>query len=251
MSQLKMMRAMQAVEFAKVLHAVSSRFPFASERDRSAWLAGLLTVKFRHRIDGPVPMFWIFGDAGTGKTLLADHTARTATGEEPIHVASTARPETLEVLVRRQKPMVIIDNVQRPLSERVLGSLCMLITAQTVHYLTPLSMMRATVFSNSTVFWATGPVMESAQAGELMRRVIPIHLSSSTLGQHHGPVGSLLCARQIEEADIMLSYSQHVKAGAKRESVEPFGSFPEWSEQIREPLVWCGLPDPLPVENRG
>lgn len=248
MSQLKMMRAMQAVEFAKVLHAVSRRFPFASERDRSAWLAGLLTVKFRHRIDGPVPMFWIFGDAGTEKTLLADHTVRTATGEEPIHVASTARPETLEVLVRRQKPMVIIDDVQRPLSERVLGSLCMLITAQTVHCLKPLS-KRATAFSNSTVFWATGPVTD--QAGELMRRVIPIHLSSSTLGQHHGPVGSLLCARLLEEADIMLSYSYLVNAGADRESVQPFESFPEWSEQIREPLVWCGLPDPLPVENRG
>lgn len=230
---------------AEKLLGIAGAFWFASERDKSAWLAGLLTVCFRHRIEGPVPMFWIFGNVGTGKTLLADHTARTATGKEPIHFSSVGSAGGLKSLVRRQNAMVIIDNVLGPLNEQLL---CSLITAQVLVDVSSRNLL-AKRYAQNTVFWATGPRVECAEKGDLVRRVIPIELSTSSPGQlSGGPMGSLLCGNVLREAEIMLPYVQHVSEGGPRAKVRPWEQFPEWSEQIREPMVWAGLLDPVPPE---
>ncbi len=229
---------------AEKLLGIAGSFPFASERDKSAWLAGLLTVCFRHRIKGPVPMFWIFGDPCTGKTMLADHTARTATEKEPIHFSSVGSAGGLKSLVRRQNAMLIIDNVLGPLNEQLL---CSLITAQVFVDVSSRKDLLAKRYAQNTVFWATGPRVECAENGDLVRRVIPIELSTSSPVQHSsGPMGSLLCGNVLREAEIMKPYVQHVSEGGARAKVRPWDQFPEWSERIREPMVWAGLLDPLP-----
>jgi hypothetical protein len=68
---------------ALILRLVTD-FPFASDCDRAAWLAYLLTVIVRSAIEGPVPLFLFSSNvAGIGKSTLAEMAGLIATGRHP------------------------------------------------------------------------------------------------------------------------------------------------------------------------
>jgi hypothetical protein len=72
-----------AWEAANRLFALTSDFPFPTNADWAAWLAGLLTPLAREAIDGPVPGLAECGNkAGIGKGLLIDVIGTIVTGRK-------------------------------------------------------------------------------------------------------------------------------------------------------------------------
>jgi hypothetical protein len=89
---------------------------FASDNDRSAWLAALLTVGGRRYVPGPVPGYaFIANRSMTGKTYSAALIHRILTGREPELNAYTADEEevrkTLLSLAISPPPLFLVDNV--------------------------------------------------------------------------------------------------------------------------------------------
>lgn len=83
----------------------------------------------------------------------------------------------------------------------------------------------------------------------MCRRVVSIRLapnssSPATLTYKGRPVETMLARRESYIADVLTIIRAWKAAGAPRASVPPIGSFGEWSELCRQPLLWLGLPDP-------
>lgn len=248
-----------AAEAVKGLLSLADGFPFASERDKSAWLAGLLTVAFRRQIRGPVPMFWIWGEPSTGKTLLANHTARLGTQKEPCRIASSQ--PAIETAVRAQTPMVIIDNAQ-PLNRAICSLLCSMITSGEIAERRVCG--GGCEYHQNTVFWATGTGVYASS--DLRRRIIPIELSARLIEDVHngwlkpvrsGEFADMDSALLTKHARLLLdNYRSARKPSGEALASEPdenrrlrfrsfCGCFEHWSRMIREPLIFAGLPDPV------
>jgi hypothetical protein len=83
-----------AWEAANRLFALTSDFPFPTNADWAAWLAGLLTPLAREAIDGPVPGLAECGNkAGIGKGLLIDVIGTIVTGRKMPKSYYPADPE--------------------------------------------------------------------------------------------------------------------------------------------------------------
>lgn len=239
-----------AAEAVKGLLSLADGFPFASERDKSAWLAGLLTVAFRRQIRGPVPMFWIFGDRATGKTLLANHTARLCQRKPLCRVSADFNYRMMVAAVRAQNPMVLIDNVGKPLKEEVL---CSMITSSET-FVRHLGMDRCVSHPQNTVFWATG--LNVYAFDELMCRLIPIELAAKARPSEYEGIASLERADRSKLkplASTLFDNYEHKPERASR-GLEPWERddgftrrFAQWTWRIREPLIFAGLPDPVPT----
>ena len=241
-----------AAEAVKGLLSLADGFPFASERDKSAWLAGLLTVAFRQKIRGPVPMFWIWGEPSTGKTLLANHTAHLSTQKEPCRIASSQT--AIDAAVRAQTPMVIIDNAQ-PLNKAICSLLCFMITSGEIAERRVCG--GGCKYHPNTVFWANGTGVYASS--DLRRRIIPIELSARLIEDVHNgwlkPVRSEEADRALLIQNARLVWDNfnlglvHSILDAQRWSYRrnDFFSqrFTKWSSLIREPLIFAGLPDPV------
>lgn len=82
-------------------------FPLRSERCRSAWLAGLLTVVARPRLlRGPSPVFVVSADEpGLGASLLCDVAAVLATGERMrrVNLAGSSQQQKNRTLAATEK----------------------------------------------------------------------------------------------------------------------------------------------------
>ena len=236
-----------AAEAVKGLLSLADGFPFASERDKSAWLAGLLTVAFRRQIRGPVPMFWIWGEPSTGKTLLANHTARLCQPKPLCKVSAQFDRRAMDAAVRAQNPMVLIDNVGKPLKEEVL---CSMITSNEI-FVRHLGLDRCVSYAQNTVFWATG--LNVYAFDELMRRLIPIELAAKARPSEYEGLTSLDRADRSKLKPLALMLWKKHKEGVASGTYEDPDSdgwdqrFSSWCWTVRSPLIFAGLPDPVPT----
>ena len=62
------------------------------------------------------------------------------------------------------------------------------------------------------------------------------------------PIATVLADRGRYIADILTIARAYLTNGT-RPDIPPYGSYPEWSRFVREPLVWLGQPDPLLSQN--
>ncbi len=239
-----MSRVRAAERAVRELMSLGDHFSFATEKDKSAWLALLLTVAFRKKIRGPVPMFWIVGDPRTGKTTLARYTAQLgalASGRTmpDVKYSQSIGVKGVMEAVKERIPMAIIDGVYKPL--RGESALCAAVSARTV---TERIFDRETGkrYWNETVFCAVGTQLFASKA--LKQRTVPIKLVS---GPDYDPArNEVLKGDEIElqeQAKILWQNTPNINADLSRIN---WTLFEEWSWLIRFPLMAAGMPDPVP-----
>ncbi len=229
------------------LRALTVDYPCASDSDRSAMIAGILTAVGRTAITGPVPLHLLHATtAGSGKSLWVDVIARIASGAPAARMPpSTGEEEErkrITSILMSGAPIVLIDNVAGTLGG---ASLDALLTSRlwTDRVLGSSEMVRLPV---TCTFFATGNNV--TVRGDLARRTIPARLEPSD--ERPETRAGLPDIERIATADrprllraaltVILSYLQ-----AERVTCRTFGSYDDWSRIAREPLIWLGAADPL------
>lgn len=225
-------------------------FPFLEETDKSAALAFLLTLLCRYAIDGNVPMFLARASTpGTGKSLLVDAVSVVATGRKAARMAQEdnedeARKRMFSLAIAGD-PLVLIDNVSRPLGSAALDAA---ITG---------GVIRDRILGRSEMASAPWNAVVSASGnnltvkGDLARRVIPIDLDArmeKPEERENFKHGDLLAWCKSNRGRLVAAgltvLRGFIVARKPKQSIAQYGSFEQWSGLVRSSLVWCGLPDP-------
>jgi len=225
-------------------------FPFASEAERAHALALLLVPFLRGLVDGPTPLHLIEKPtAGTGATLLADVVARVATGR-PVAAMTEGRDEDewrkrLTARLRSSPPVVLLDNLRRPLDSAVLSSV---LTA--AWFEDRLLGTSDTVRLPVRCAWvATGN--NPALSAEIARRAVRIRLDArrdrpwlrDERGFRHHPLGAWVEEERgrLVAACLTLGRAWVAAGGPVPADAPTLGSFEAWSRVMAGVLDVAGV----------
>lgn len=232
------------------LEEVHCDFPFEKPCHRGAAVAGILSLltglTFTNR-----PLFlWDANVRGAGKTLGADVSCIIATGRDfPKMVQGSDESEDrkrITALAMIGARAVLVDNIVGKFGNAAIdaaltanGSWEDRILAQNKTWKGPLFL----------TWFASGNNVEVH--GDLARRVIPIRMLSEEerperrTGFRHPDLRGWVKANRVRLASAGLTLLRgFVNAGRPDQKLFNFGSFEEWSELIRNAVVWAGFADP-------
>lgn len=229
-----------------VLDSLLDGFPFVDAASRSVALSAMMTVVIRgactavplHAFNAPA--------AGTGKSHLTDTVSAIAIGSKCAVISMGSKTEEFEkrlgAVMMAAQALVSIDNlngalggdticqmVERPMVDvRVLGK-SELVRVEN----------RATVFANGNNLTLTGDIVRRAITCNLDARVEAPELRSFKFD----PFDEVMKDRGLYIAAILTIVRAYLAAG-KPGVLRRLGSFGEWSDLVRSPLVWLGRADP-------
>lgn len=256
MSAGRLQRAAQ--RDAQRLLRVVEHFGFATERDRAAWLAALLTV-----VAGaacmPAPIFVVTADVPhTGKSLLIDVLAIIATG----HAAPRMRHSPGEADQRRQisnvamqkLPLVLLDNIKLPLGSMALDSAL----ARRTWRVQLAGKRERTEVPLLTPWFVSGLNVKFRRGADTPHRAVMIRLRERRLEgeRDHAMRESVragqaalheAAARILDAWDQAATAAPVQRALAERYAVAvaPLGDYEGWSVRIHALIRWLGFPDPI------
>lgn len=232
------------------LRNVIRDFPFVDKSHEAAWFAALLTPLARHTFTGNSPLFLIDSNTpGTGKGKLASIAAIISTGRQPAVIAKVTDDAEIQKritsVVISGAPVASFDNIDNRFgtgvvcsaftneewSDRVLG--------ENLEFRAPMLV----------TWFATGN--NTQLTTDMVRRTVHIRLETNLarpetrddfaipnleqyVREHRG---------RLAAAALTILRAWHV-AGRPKPKLVPVGSFDNWSDAVRAPLVWAGLADP-------
>jgi putative DNA primase/helicase len=234
----------------KLLLGALDGFPFVSDRDRAAAVAGLLTAMFRPAFDA-APMFVISSPLpGTGKSYLADCIAAVATGDRAAVIAVAPREEETEKRLIGAallgNPIIVLDNVRRLLE----GDFLCQVTERPLLQLRPLGTSDVRQIRNVFTTFATGNNVVTA--ADMTRRSLGVAMDANCerpeLREFDGdPRQEILKHRGSYIAACLRIVRYYIGAG--RPNLRPrLASYELWSDLVRSPLAHLGLPDPVETQ---
>ncbi|MCC7476332.1 MAG: hypothetical protein IT425_13135 [Pirellulales bacterium] len=225
-------------------------FPFVKDAHRAAWLAMLLTPLARHAFTGPSPLFLIDANIrASGKSLLADAASLIITGRT---IARMSCPKEDDEMRKRitaialgGDQMVLIDNIAGELGS---ASLDAALTG-TIWKDRILGRSEIVEMPLVTTWAATGNNV--VLLADTSRRVCHIRLESKLENpedrydfKHKNLLGWLHDERpRLLSAPLTILHA-YCRAGRPGQNLKPWGSFEEWSDLVRQALVWIGMSDP-------
>lgn len=231
-------------------------FPFVDNAHRSAFLALLLSPLSRYMHDGNIPLGVIqANDKGVGKSMLSSIISIIVTGTSsaPMMVQAKGSEEErkrIGALLLMGHPLIIIDNVDRPLGGANMNAL---ITARTFEdrYLGKHQVFQA---ENNATWIANG--QNITLAADTSRRVLQIRLQCNDENPElrasfkHRDLLKMVTNRRAEYLSAALTILKaYASAGFPKQEIAPWGSFEGWSRIVRGALTWAGLPDPALTRN--
>src|SRR5271157_78702 len=223
------------------------QFPFESDADKSIMVAGILTA-IERRILEACPMFGYSAPAPrSGKSLLAESTAIIATGK-PAAASSVSNDKeefrkALTSALREGCAIVNLDNIDRPLKS---ADLCKIITqgefadrllGETTQLHLPTNIFLTATGNNLTLkgdlanralLCKIDPKVEKPETRKFEIANLELYLSENR--------NKLIAAALTILRAFILS--------KQREEVETWGGFTQWSQFIREAVVFAGGADP-------
>ena len=228
-------------------------FPFVSDADRSVVLSAILTALVRATLRSAPLFAFTAPTMGSGKSLLADLVSRIAVGRDAAAMSQSRSAEedakVLLALLLAGDPLVLIDNVERPLHG---DALCSILT-QTTYKGRILGSNETAVVPTTTVFIATGNNLQLR--GDLTSRALMavIDPRMERPEERHfeiDPRAYVAEHRGELVAAALTILRGYVVAGRPEMAIKPFGRFEQWSATVRAALVWLGEPDPLTTRER-
>lgn len=225
-------------------------FPFETAAHRAAWLAALLTPFALYAAGGPPPLFLLDANTrGAGKTTLVKIIWALAFGRplQPFPHAPDPEEERKRLMAIALSGLsaVCIDNIAAPLGS---PSLDMVLTSQAISdRLLGQNTLRTVPLV--AAWYATGNNV--ALQGDLARRTCHVRLASPEENPEERrdfKHPALLAYVRRERARLLVAcltvLRAYVEAGRPAQGLKPWGGFQEWSDLIRNALVWAGQPDP-------
>lgn len=244
----------EAVHAAAALLELVADFPFATDADRSAWLAGVLTLVGRHAIEGPCPLFSVDANTrGSGKSKLVDLAVLIAHGRQAERSSLATNDEEMRKqitsLLKDGSPAVLLDNIKT--GARIGGPAFDALLTSTTWKDRDLGKTSMLTLPARAVWWATGNNVRFA--GDLTRRALKITLASPlenpearTDFRFPDVLGEALRRRWMAVTQALIILRAHAVAGRPEEG-PIWGSFEAWSRVVAAAVRWIGLPDPLLV----
>jgi hypothetical protein len=224
-------------------------FQFASDADRSAALAAMLTAAIRPSLP-QAPAFNITATrSGSGKSYLAKVIALLAGPDEPYNVSyPTKADEATKVVLAMllEKPAVILfDDMQT--GWKSFGALNKALTSPTATERLLGSSRTATARTN-VLFLGTGNNTEPEQ--DMRRRVLSVRLAPRSESpallryRSEGPLDHIRKHRAAVVGAALTIIGAYQAADYPAIDVPPIGTYEEWCALCRQPLLWLGQPDP-------
>lgn len=225
-------------------------FPFATHSHRAAFLAALLTPLAWFAFEGPAPLFLIEANVrGAGKGLLADVIAITMLGRRFSPMTYTNDKDELRkritTLAVEGDRLALLDNITGVVGNDVLDA------ALTTSYWKDRKLGSNQSYDGplNATWYGTGNNVQFL--GDTPRRVLPIRLES----QYERPElrNDLkypdLRAYVPSRRGLLLSAAltilrAYLLAGRPKHGLAAWGSYEQWSDLVREAVVFAGLPDP-------
>jgi hypothetical protein len=224
-------------------------FPFLSPAHKSAWVAALITGHARSAFAGCSPMFLFDASMSrTGKGLLTDLLAiiwggNRATRHTPPKDADEWR-KTLTTVALSGAPYFLLDNVKGKLGgpaieaaltatrweDRLLG--------QNQQVSLPMTFIWLATANNVTLT----PDMPGRTCFCRMESAVE-HPEQRTEFKHPDLIEyTKNHRRQLAMAALSIP-AGYIKAGRPDKKLPAWGGFQEWSDLVRNSIVWAGLPD--------
>ena len=235
---------------------VLAGFPFVPDdlarlnvsASRSVALSAIMTMVVRRTLRSAPLHGFSAPTMGTGKTLLADvvsmvGTGRLATAMSQGHDETEDEKRLLGVLMRSD-PLLVIDNVHRPIEG---DTLCTIMTQQ-MWQGRLLGENRQVHVPTNVLILATGNNL--TVAGDMTTRTL---ISRLDAGIEKPETRRFDIDLKVEVpkrrpelvAAILTVLRAFIVAGRPGlDQLEPFGRFEDWSNLVRGALVWLGEPDP-------
>jgi hypothetical protein len=236
-----------AVDALALLGKLLSGFPFVSRIDRAVALSGIMTAVLRGALSvAPMHVFRAHAP-GTGKSLLVDIAATIATGRRcPVIAAGKTEEETekrLGALLRDGVSVVSLDNVSGELGGDALAQM----TERPLVRVRILGRSEAPEFECKAAVFATGNNL--VLVGDMVRRAVTCTLDAGIERPElrefgFDPLDSVLQNRGAHVA-ACLTIARAYKAAGAPKVCRPLGSYGEWSDTVRAPLIWLGEADPV------
>lgn len=239
-----------AIAAAGRLLEVVTDFPIR-DVDKSSWLAFVLTVCARYAIDGPCPLGAADANVrGSGKTKMMDCVGLIHTGRRlPVSAITADNDEnrkSITATLLAGEPLTLWDNVATVLGGPAIDAL--LTSTTWTDRILGVSQMTAAL-PTRTVFLATGNNLEFA--ADTARRSLRVRLESplenpeERTGFKHPNLLQYVKENrgQLAVDAVTILRAWHCD-GRKDQGLQAWGSFEAWSDLIRNPIVWLGLPDP-------
>lgn len=230
-----------------LLNELFGEFPFANDVDRAVALSGLISSLMRGAV-GTVPMhLFTAPTAGTGKSLLVDTIAVVATGRLcPVSGFGKSLEEAEKRLVARLLsgcPIISIDNI----STFVEGDILCQAVERPALALRPLGTSVDIEVENHATIFGTGNSVRVA--GDMTRRVLICRLDAKMERPElrkfrNDPIVRVMDDRGGYIAAV-LTIALAYRAAGMPGRLPRLGSFEDWSDVVRSPLVWLGCADPV------
>ena len=234
------------------LEEVFADFPFRGPENRSAALAGLLTLLARPAINGSTPA--VLTDAnvrGSGKTLVVDSISLIATGRATPKMSYPSDDVELEKVLAsyalRGASTINFDNITRPFGG---GPLDRCLTAVNSVELRVLGKSEIPTLPWRAVIFGTGNNL--VLTGDTARRVIVCRLESplenpeNRSGFRHPNLLQWVSRHRARLVRAALTILRGwIVAGKPRGNCDTWGSFEAWAAIVPPALVFAGATDPL------
>jgi hypothetical protein len=231
------------------LQALLTEFEFSSPHDHAAALAAMLTAAVRPSLP-TAPMFHIKApQIASGKSYLSSIIATFAT---PTSVSATGFPATDEecqkqllALLLESPGVVMFDNLTTDLIP--FKTLC---SALTEEHLTGriLGVSKTATVGTRALFLSSGNNVEPVR--DMTRRCVVIGLDPKveTPAAREFKANPLTLVRTNRARYVSAALTivrAWIVAGKPNTPCKPLNSFEQWTDWIRQPLLWLGQPDPV------
>lgn len=225
-----------------------NEFPFASDADRSAALSAILMAAVRPSLP-QAPAYSISATrSGSGKSYLANLIALAAGPGDPHNVSYPIKADeatkVVQAMLLERPAVVLFDDMQT--DWKSFGALNKALTSPTITERVLGSSRTATARTN-VVFLGTGNNIEPEK--DMRRRVVSIYLNPpgetpALRTYKNNPVEHARKhrAKVVEAALTIIGAFQ--AEGSPMAEVRSIGTYGEWSDTCRQPLIWLGEPDP-------
>jgi hypothetical protein len=247
----------EALRALKILKApfVDFLFDYTSPANLSAAIAAILTVLCRYAIQGDVPLFAVTATSPrSGKGLLVDVISIITTGRtaprwaQPRDRDGDEERKRMLAVGQAGTPLVLIDNLTRPLGSEALD---IALTCQGAYSDRVMGTHETKEVPMHTVFFATGNNL--TYKADTAPRCVPIALDPNMERPEERDDFKHKTLRKwvrkhrptFVHAALTLMRAYFAAGAPKDESMKPLGGFEEWSNLIRQVLIWADEVDPL------
>jgi hypothetical protein len=217
---------------------------------RTVVLAGMMTPVLRGAFKVAPIFLFRKPEAGTGGSYLVDLISTLATGRTapPLKVSDDKNElqKELSAAASEARPILNLNNISFNLRS---SDLAQMVTEGTL-LIRPFGKNDETRLCDCSAMTIFVNGNNIVVVGELVRRTLTARLDAKSEYPErrtfrHRPVDEVAADRGKYLAAIFTIFRAYAAAGKPDVKAEPLASFEEWSEIIRHPLMWLGLPDPV------